>query len=118
MNAGPLGGCRIHGAWLVIRMLMSKRDAIAQLCRRYHVLRLDVFGSAARETDFSESSDIDLLVDYDPSYAPPALDDFFALRDELSDLFGRKVDLTMASAVRNPYLRAAIERSRQPLHGA
>ena len=39
-------------------------------------------------------------------------------RRTLSDLFGRKVDLTMASAVRNPYLRAAIERSRQPLHGA
>jgi uncharacterized protein len=99
----------------VIRMLMIERDAIAQLCRRYHVLRLDVFGSAARETDFSEGSDIDLLVDYDPSYAPPALGDFFALRDALSDLFGRKVDLMMASAVRNPYLRAAIERSRQPL---
>lgn len=78
-----------------------------------NVLQLDVFGSAARETDFSESSDIDLLVEYEPSYAPPALGDFFTLRDALADMFGRKVDLTMPSAVHNPYLRAAIERSRQ-----
>jgi uncharacterized protein len=75
----------------VIRMLTSKRDAIARLCRRYDVLRLDVFGSAARETDFSESSDIDLLMEYEPGYAPPALGDLFALRDALADLFGPRL---------------------------
>jgi len=74
----------------LIRMLISKRDSIAELCRRYHVLRLDVFGSAARETDFSDGSDIDLLVQFEPSHAPPALCDFFALRDTLAGLFGRK----------------------------
>jgi predicted nucleotidyltransferase len=82
------------------------------------VRRLDLFGSAARQTDFSDQSDIDLLVDYEPQYTPPKLNDFFALRDELANLFGRKVDLTMAGAIRNPYLKAAIERSRRPLHGA
>jgi predicted nucleotidyltransferase len=91
---------------------------IAEICLRFHVRRLDLFGSAARETDFTEQSDIDLLVEYEPGCSPPTLADFLALRDALSTRLGRKVDLVMAGAVRNPYLSAAIERSRRPLHGA
>ncbi len=90
---------------------------IDDLCRRFHVQRLDLFGSAARETDFREESDIDLIVDYDPAFAPPPLADFFALRDALLELLGRKTNLIMAGAVRNPFLSAAIERSRKRLHG-
>lgn len=48
---------------------------------------------------------------------PPSLEDFFALRDEFAKLLDRKVDLTMVGAVRNPYVLADIERSRQSLHG-
>jgi hypothetical protein len=102
----------------MIPALASARADIVKTCQRYHVRRLDLFGSAARETDFTEQSDIDLLVEYEPQHSPPTLGDFLALRDALSDLLGRKVDLVMEGAVRNPYLRAAIERSRQPLHGA
>ena len=70
---------------------------IAEICRRFHVRRLDLFGSAAREkSDFTEQSDIDLLVEYEPGYAPPTLADFLALRDALSTRLGRKVDLVMA----------------------
>ena len=91
---------------------------IAAICRRLHVRRLDLFGSAARAYDFTADSDIDILVEFETSPASPALVDFFNLRDSLTSLFGRKVDLTMASAIRNPYLRASIDRSRVPLHGA
>jgi predicted nucleotidyltransferase len=82
------------------------------------VRRLDLFGSAARETDFGPGSDFDFLVTYEPAHTTPPLSDYFALRDALSALLGRKVDLTMASALRNPFVRAAIEASRLPLHGA
>jgi predicted nucleotidyltransferase len=102
----------------MIPVLVSRRAEILELCRRFHVRRLDVFGSAAREDDFSNESDIDLLVEYEAGHHPPRLDDYFALRDELAALLGRKVDLVMASAVNNPYVRAGIERSRQNLHGA
>ncbi|MDE8347645.1 MAG: nucleotidyltransferase domain-containing protein [Acidocella sp.] len=98
--------------------LERHRPEISALCRHFHVRRLDLFGSAARETDFGPDSDFDFLVTYEPGHAPPALDDFFALRDALETLLGRKVDLTMASALRNPFIRAAIEASRLPLHGA
>lgn len=102
----------------MIDLIECHRTEVSALCRRYHVRRLDLFGSAARETDFSDTSDIDLLVEFDTAHSPPAFSDFLALRQALSDLFGREVDLTMAGAVVNPFVRASIERSRRPLHGA
>jgi predicted nucleotidyltransferase len=77
-----------------------------------------VFGSAARESDFSDESDIDLLVEYEPEHHPPSFADYLTFRDALEKLLGRKVDLVMTGAVNNPYVRAGIERSRQNLHGA
>jgi predicted nucleotidyltransferase len=91
---------------------------IAELCRRFRVRRLDLFGSATREDFDPARSDIDLLVEYDPSHGPPSLEDYLALREALASLFGRRVDLAMASALRNPYLKAAIEAERVPLHAA
>ena len=98
--------------------LADVQPEIASLCRQFHVRRLDLFGSAARETDFGPESDIDLLVEYDPDHSPPALADFFALRDDLQALLGRPVDLAMAGAIRNPYVQAEIDRSRRTLHAA
>jgi len=102
----------------MIPVLSAESARIAELCRRFHVRRLDLFGSAAREADFSGDSDIDLLVTYQPGYSPPPLSDFLALRDALAALTGRQIDLVMDSAIRNPFLRRDIERSRVPLHGA
>jgi len=101
----------------MIPVLVKRSADISELCRRFHVKRLDVFGSAARENDFSNESDVDLLVEYEPNHSPPSFRDFLALRDALTGMLGRKVDLTMASAVRNPYVRAEIERFRETLHG-
>ncbi len=95
----------------------SKRQEVADLCRRSGVKRLDVFGSAARD-DFDETrSDIDFLVEFDES-APQSLSAFFALKDALAQMFARPVDLVMPDAVRNPYVRASINRSRQVIYAA
>jgi predicted nucleotidyltransferase len=99
-------------------ILDDQRAQISALCRRFHVRRLDLFGSAARGFDFTDHSDLDFLVDYEPSHSPPSLSDFFELREALRTLLGRKVDLTMDSALRNPFLRSAIERTRRNVHGA
>ncbi|HEV2363536.1 MAG TPA: nucleotidyltransferase domain-containing protein [Caulobacteraceae bacterium] len=102
----------------MLAAIKSHRPQIEELCRRFRVKRLDLFGSAARERDFTEESDFDLLVEFEATASPPAFSDFLDFRDALADLLGRKVDLTMAGAIRNPYLKDAIERSRLPLHGA
>ncbi len=93
----------------------AQRAAIAELCRRFHVRRLDVFGSAARVPG---RSDVDLLVSYDPAAPPPSLTAYFDLQEKLAALLGYPVDLVMSGAVRNPYIRADIERSREPLYAA
>src|ERR1700689_5567092 len=102
----------------MLKLIEARRAEIAELCRRFHVRRLEVFGSAARETDFDPArSDVDLLVAYLPGHVP-SLGDDLALRDALTELLGHKVDLVTDNAVRNPFIRAGIERSRQPMYAA
>lgn len=99
--------------------IQQNQSAIADLCRRYQVQRLDVFGSAARGEDFDlEHSDADFLVKFAESPQSPSLKDFFALRQELEQLIGRNVDLAEATALRNPYLLASIEQNRELVYAA
>jgi len=100
-------------------LIHQHHHAIAELCRRYCVQRLEVFGSAARGTDFSpESSDIDFLVEFTPSADSPTLKAFFGLQADLAQTLGRAVDLAEATALRNPYVQASVNRSREVVYGA
>jgi predicted nucleotidyltransferase len=65
--------------------------AIAALCRRYRIASIRVFGSALR-SDFSPESDLDLLVEFTPG-VDPDLFELGGLQQDLTDLFGRDVDL-------------------------
>lgn len=91
--------------------------AIASICERYKVRRLELFGSAARATDFRADSDADFLVEFAPE-ADTGLKSFFGLKFELEKLLGRSVDLVETGAVRNPYVLSDINRSRQNVYGA
>lgn len=98
-------------------VIEQRRAAIAELCRRYRVRRLDVFGSGARGTDFDPGhSDVDFLVEFDTTGGDPTLGTFFALRDDLAAVLGRRVDLIMAGSVVNPYLKAEVDRTREPVY--
>jgi len=95
------------------------QPAIAELCQRHHVRKLEVFGSAARGNDFDPaSSDADFLVEFADEAQTPTLQTFFSLRQELAQLIGREVDLAEAAALRNPYVRASIEQSRELVYAA
>ncbi|MFN8620672.1 MAG: nucleotidyltransferase domain-containing protein [Chloroflexota bacterium] len=94
------------------------RSQIEALCREFGVRRLDVFGSAVRDDFDPARSDVDFLVDFAPDEARNRFRDYFALKDALSELLGREVDLVMASAVTNRYLRAAIEAERRLVYAA
>ena len=68
------------------------KEQIADFCRSRHIRRLAVFGSALR-SDFKESSDIDILVEFEPEHIP-GLFGMARMERELSSLLGgRKVDL-------------------------
>jgi predicted nucleotidyltransferase len=95
------------------------REELSALCRRFHVRRLDLFGSAARGDFDPGHSDLDFLVEFDYAHADAlSLRTFFGLKDSLESLFGRPVDLVESTAVRNPYLKADIEASRELLFEA
>jgi predicted nucleotidyltransferase len=95
------------------------RDQVQALCRRFHVRRLDLFGSAARGDFEPDRSDIDLLVEFDKD-VPDALSlrTYFGLKEALEELLGRSVDLVESGAVDNPYLKASIAAAQEPLFEA
>ncbi len=71
--------------------LQLPMEEIRELCRRYHVRELSVFGSAVRE-DFRPDSDVDLLIEFQPE-AHASYFELFDLQDELEGVLRRKVDL-------------------------
>jgi len=100
-------------------IVASKQPEIADLCKRFGVRRLDVFGSAARGADFDPAaSDVDFLVDFESDPASARFADWLNLKLALESLLDRHVDLVEQGALRNPYVRADIERHRQPIYGA
>ena len=100
-------------------LLLQRRADIDALCRRSHVRRLEVFGSAARGDDFDPlHSDVDFLVEFDRTRVTPTLSTFLELRDQLAALVGRPVDLVMAGSIRNPFIQADIERSRETVYAS
>lgn len=102
----------------MLPLIAAHRSEIAVLCRQFQVPRLEVFGSAARGKDFDpQRSDVDFLVEFETVAGAPSPDSYFDLRDGLERLLGRPVDLVSAGALRNPYLRAHIDQSREAVYG-
>ena len=74
--------------------LKIPQGKLAEFCKRNHIRKLSLFGSAIRD-DFSPSSDLDVLVEFEPARTP-GLIKLAGMEIELSQVFGRKVDLRTA----------------------
>ena len=90
-------------------------ERIAEICRRYHVRELAVFGSAARG-EIRTDSDIDLLVEFEPEAAVSYFD-LFAMEGELESLLGRKVEATTRRGLK-PWIRPLVEQDAQTIYHA
>ncbi len=98
--------------------IAQHRTGIATICQRYHVSRLEFFGSAARADEFDPAtSDVDFLIEFAEGNTP-GLQDFFGAKSALEHLLGRPVDLIEPAAVRNPYVLASINRNREAVYAA
>ncbi|MCY4184264.1 MAG: nucleotidyltransferase domain-containing protein [Rhodobacteraceae bacterium] len=96
------------------QLIASKQKEIATICRRHSVERLELFGSAARGTDFDPlRSDIDFLVEYEPPLLPRLLERRMQLQDDLQEVMNRKVDLVRKGTIGNPYLQETIDEDRE-----
>lgn len=99
----------------------KRREALAALCRRYRVAKLEVFGSAARNADFDpQRSDFDFVVAFEPESGVPSLHQYVGFAEALENLLGRPVDIVERKALdesRNYLRRRAILKDAAVVYG-
>jgi uncharacterized protein len=100
----------------MVAFLDQRQDRIARACEKFGVKQLDAFGSVLR-TDFDTTSDVDFMVTFDHS-RPDAFDQYFGLKEALEDIVGRPVDLVVTGAIRNPYFKAEVQKTKVPVYVA
>ena len=93
-----------------------RQEQIEAFCRKWKIRQFALFGSVLRD-DFRPDSDVDVLVEFEPD-AEVTLFDFVQMQEELSETFGRKVDLVEKAAVRNPFVRNHIRNNHRVVHEA
>jgi predicted nucleotidyltransferase len=100
----------------MIAEIVLKRDRLAELCRRFRVKRLDLFGSAARGTFNPQTSDLDFIVFFDDAGKPGYARRYLDFAESLEQLFNRPVDLLTERSMSNPIFRENVNRSRETLY--
>ncbi len=99
-------------------LVESHRDALVQLCNKYCVSRLELFGSGTTREFNPQTSDLDFLVEFGPIEGMTRADAYFNLLSDLEKLFNRHVDLVEEGAIRNPYFRRGVDQTRELLYAA
>ena len=89
---------------------------IKKLCDKHNVQNLYAFGSVLKE-NFSNKSDVDLIVDFKKMDPQMYTDNYFNLKFSLEDLFNKPVDLLEEQAIRNPYFKSHIAHDRELIYG-
>jgi hypothetical protein len=97
----------------MIALVEQKKNDVADLCRRFKVERLELFGSAATGSFQAASSDLDFIVRFSTPLAGSYLDRYLDFAEALEQLFQRPVDLLTERAIRNPYFRRSVEATRR-----
>ncbi len=102
----------------MVPQVAENLDRIAEACRRHGVRRLFLIGSALSDRFDPSRSDVDFVVDFGPRERKGFHDVYFLLLADLESILGRHVDLIEASALRNPYMIASVNRTKRMLYAA
>ena len=92
-------------------------DTLKDLCRKYDVKTMYVFGSVCTD-NFNDNSDIDILVSFKDISIEKYTDNYFDLHHKLEELFKRKIDLLTENSLSNPHLIESIEETKKLLYAA
>lgn len=98
--------------------ILAKREQIAEVCRKHHVRRLSVFGSAVRPDFDPNTSDVDVVVEFEDMAADLYFDNKSSLLASLAQLFDRRVDLLTWKSIENPYLLRQVRSTQEQLYAA
>jgi predicted nucleotidyltransferase len=82
---------------------------IEKFCKSHHIIKLALFGSILTD-HFSDASDIDILVEFDPNHIP-GLFSFVEMKEELSDNLGREIDLRTPEDISKLFRKDVIQQS-------
>jgi hypothetical protein len=97
-------------------ILETYKKEIEQLCKEHQVQRLHAFGSVLGN-DFTDSSDIDFLVQFQDIDLKSYFENYMNFKQELINLFNRDIDLLEEQTLKNPYLISNIESNKALLYG-
>lgn len=92
-------------------------EKIKVLCRKHKVRNLFVFGSVLSSKKFTDSSDVDFIVDFEQVDLNEYADNYFDLKSALEALLKRPVDLLENQAIQNPFLRQSIDSTKKLIYG-
>lgn len=96
----------------MVPRITGNQATLEELCHSCKVWCLELFASAARGQDRPGESDLDFLVEFEPLPPGRYADAYFELLEGLQQIFERRVDLVVASAIRNPYFRESVDRTK------
>jgi len=98
-----------------MNLIDNYRNQIIELCDNHNVKELYLFGSVLTD-QFNDSSDIDLLIQFDQVELLEYFDNYMDLKEKLEKMFNRQVDLVENQAVRNPIFRKVLDREKRLLY--
>jgi len=101
---------------MVNQVVTARQAELSDVCQRFDVLWLDVFGSATTSRFDPTTSDLDFIVTFADEAIGSLADRYFDLAEALELLFGCPVDLLTERSIRNPVFRQAVDRSRQRVY--
>ena len=102
----------------MIALVENKLERVKELCARYQVKQLELFGSASEGRFDAATSDLDFLVDFLPMPPGQHARSYFELLEALKSLFGCPIDMAETCALTNPYFLDAIRPTRTVLYAA
>lgn len=97
------------------KIITENIDKITAYCKTYKVKKLYAVGSVV-STNFSDASDIDLLIEFEPISIGEYTDNYFILHKLFKKIFNRKIDLITTKSLSNPFFIKSIENSKKLLY--
>ncbi|QHV97604.1 nucleotidyltransferase family protein [Spirosoma endbachense] len=101
---------------MIHAILADKLSIVTRILKENGVKRAYAFGSVCTE-QFTETSDIDLLIDFDELLDPISYgENFFAIADALESILKRPVDLVTQRSVKNPYFSKILDQTKMAIY--
>jgi predicted nucleotidyltransferase len=99
-----------------MNLIDTYKNQIIELCDNHKVKELYIFGSVLTDK-FTDSSDIDMLIQFNQIDLLDYFDNYMDLKEKLEKVLNRPVDLVENQAVKNPIFRQVLDREKQLIYG-